>query len=115
MSMIEIPDPLGYRVVRFGTPLKGHSYLSSDGTVCVASRDYAIGYYPILETVEVWRDATIDDLKRLCRARFRPRNDSSWTDSQLIGGKWSRIASSYFWLSSDEIWYSQCQVLEQPK
>lgn len=114
MSLIEIPDPPGYRVVCFGTPRKGQRYLSANGNVCVASRDYQTANYPVLEAVEVWRDATIDDLKRVpCKARFSDLEQGFWTHGSLHG--WELSAAGALWINSAGMRYEACQVLEHPQ
>jgi hypothetical protein len=115
MSLIEIPDPPGYRVVAYRPPKKGEWFVNVVGCITCADYDFSEYSFPILQPLEVWRDATIDDLKRApLRARMRARNSSQWTELMLVGAKWSTIASAIFWLSDGEIWYSQCQVLESP-
>lgn len=114
MSLVEIPDPPGYKVVAYRSPNKGESYLEDDGSISVADGIAEYFKFIILQPLEVWRDATIDDLRRApLRAMFRDKLDENWTESSLIGfrtyeGKqeWVNMHGGFHW--------RYCQVLESP-
>ena len=112
MSQIEIPDPSGYKVVAYREPKNGELHLRPGGGVEIASDDYAY-CYPIVERVEVWRDATIDDLKRApCKARFRNYVHHEWLEGVLAGYVTPKLTSEP-WISSNINRFKFCQVIDQ--
>lgn len=114
MSLIEIPDPPGYKVVAYRPPKRGEWYMDGrGGKPLKAGDDFDLSYHFILEPVEVWRAATIDDLKRApCRARFRDKNSQVWANDRLSGWKYTGVGIQ--WFSSDDCAWRFCQVLEVP-
>jgi len=114
MSLIEIPDPPGYKVVAYRKPKHGEKFLESLDVISKADVDYEFSSRPILEPVYVWRDATIDDLKRApCKARFKT-SDGRWIVSNVYGFK-VHADSSCSWISKDGGYFPECQVLEEPQ
>lgn len=111
MGMIEIPDPPGYRVVGYGAPKAGQPYLTYDRDVYFASKDRENEYRILLEPVEVWRDATIDDLHRV-PLRCRVLYDDAWANKTLVG--FQHCGHEVLWVMSNGLRYSKCQVLEEP-
>lgn len=115
MSTIEIPDPKGYKVVGYRPPKEGEWYLRPSGSLEVATDGYAY-CYPILEAVEVWRDATLDDLKRApCKARMRVGPKQQWIDTKLAGVKLSYSHPFLQWIIVNSTKYNECQVLDEER
>ena len=113
MSQIEIPDPPGYKVVGYGLPKSGKPYLDNKGNVHVPEADFVHFSYPLLERVAVWRDATIDDLKRApCKARMRCGPKHEWMHLELGGIKFSYENPKTQWITVGGARYNECQVID---
>ena len=114
MSLIEIPDPPGYSVVAYRSPKKGEWFVNVVGLIACADYHFSEYSYPILQPLEVWRDATIDDLRRApVRARFSD-DGVKWCDGdgELRGIKLTKAIP--VWIADDDCDYKYCQVLESP-
>jgi hypothetical protein len=115
MSTIEIPDPQGYRVVGYRPPKEGELYLAPRGEVQSAANDYS-HRYPIVERIEVWRQATLDDLKRApCKARMRVGPKQQWIDIELAGVKLAYSHPFLQWIAVNNTKYNECQVLDEER
>lgn len=113
---IEVPD--GYRCVGFGHALPGTLFLNSNsGVDCWNLSDVSKGQYFILERVERWRPATVEDVIRSLqgedvKARFRGPATEEWCGGKLCG---VREYDKYeTWLCQHMGW-RDCEVLDTPE
>ena len=112
MSLVEIPDPPGYKVVGYDMPKKGQLYSGANGRVCQATFDYANSRVPIVEPVVAWRDATLADLERApVKCRAQNEENGPWFDKVLIG--YFVGTKPFVWLTDDFVHHVSVQVVDE--
>ena len=114
MSMIEIPEPDGHKVIGWGSPRNGQPYIGCSGIVLRAGSDHSpIAHFALLEPIETWRDATFSDLGRMplrCRVS---ETGAVWREATLAG--FSSLSGEPLWLATaagNSSW-RMCQVLDE--
>ena len=121
---LQVEVPKGYELTgEYRPPVIGELYLSGDNYACVANIDF-ITRWLILRKVDTWRDATLDDLKRVMdgetvECRCRDEVTDTWRADLLLRGCFLRYDDRRVWAAvppSDEpqafIYYYHCQVKE---
>lgn len=112
MSLVEIPDPPGYKVVGYDMPKKGQLYACDSGGVCEATFNYSNTRVPIVEPVVVWRDATVADLERApVKCRAKDEENGPWIEKVLLG--YRSISRPYIWVTDDMTIHTVVQVVDE--
>jgi hypothetical protein len=88
---LQVEVPKGYELTgEYRPPVMGELYLSGNDCACVANIDF-ITRWLILRKVDTWRDATLDDLKRVMdgetvECRYRNFECGQWRYGYVLRG-----------------------------
>jgi hypothetical protein len=122
---LQVEVPKGYELTgEYRIPKEGESFLNSWGKAEMQVRKFIDFSRLILRKVDTWRDATLDDLKRVMdgetvECRCRDEVTDTWRADLLLRGCFLRYDDRRVWAAvppSDEpqafIYYYHCQVKE---
>jgi hypothetical protein len=115
---LQVEVPKGYELTgEYRPPKKGEFYLNDGSMASIANINFASRWL-ILRKVDTWRDATLDDLKRVMdgetvECRGYSECDKGWMNDYLLTG-WAK--GEHAWrvtsVTGYSVWYRKVQVKE---
>jgi hypothetical protein len=116
---LQVEVPKGFELTgEYRSPKTGEFYLTNSNTAIQASIDF-VSSWLILRKVDTWRDATLDDLKRVMdgeTVECRVWDDNGWRGGFTLRG-WQASGEThrtwYVWNSSEfGYYYKKVQIKE---
>lgn len=118
---LQVKVPKGFELTgEYRTPKEGEYYLS-DGGFAVAANTYFVTRWLILRKVDTWRDATLDDLKRVMdgetvECRWLSSSSGKWQYGYVLRGWNTSETNEKLWIvqanSGSVLRYKRVQVKE---